>query len=64
MADITSSRNLSPRRRHRTYPRVVKRARRNSYPVKTLTDIGTRHTGPPTISIARTSRSGTLINSS
>jgi hypothetical protein len=34
MADITSRRNLSPARRHRSYPRVVKRARHNSYRVK------------------------------
>lgn len=64
MTDITSPRNLNPRRRHRTYPRVVKRARHNSYRVKTLTDIGTRHTSPPTIKTARVSRSGALINSS
>jgi hypothetical protein len=30
MADITSARNLNPARRHRSYPRVVRRARHNS----------------------------------
>jgi hypothetical protein len=38
-----------PKRRHRTYPRVVKRARHNSYRVKRATDTGTKHDGPPTI---------------
>ena len=49
MAGITKKRNLNPRRRHRSYPRVVKRARHNSYRVKTSADLGTRHEGPPTI---------------
>lgn len=64
MHDITSPRNLNPRRRHRTYPRVVKRARHNTYRVQTTTDLGTRHTGPPTVKIATTTRNGTLINTS
>ena len=34
MADITRKKHLNPRRRHRTYPRVIKRARHNSYRVK------------------------------
>ena len=34
MADIASEAEPQPRRRHRTYPRVVKRARHNSYRVK------------------------------
>jgi hypothetical protein len=34
VADITSPRNLNPIRRHRSYPRVVRRARHNSYRVK------------------------------
>jgi hypothetical protein len=49
MADITRPRNLSPRRRHRTCPRVVKRSRHNFYRVKKPADKGTRHHGPPTI---------------
>jgi hypothetical protein len=49
MADITTRRNLNPVRRHRTYPRVVKRGRHNSYRVKKATDKGTPHNGPPTI---------------
>jgi hypothetical protein len=47
MADITRPRNLTPKRRHRTYPRVVKRGRHNSYRVKRSTDIGFRTTGRP-----------------
>jgi hypothetical protein len=46
MADITSPRNLSPARRHPTCPRVVKRARHNSYRVKRPGDTGTRYDGP------------------
>jgi hypothetical protein len=49
MADITRKRNLNPRRRHRTFPRVVKRARHNSYRVKKPGDTGTRHDSPATI---------------
>ena len=49
MAGITRTRNLNPRRRHRSYPRVIKRARHNSYRVKRPGDRGTRHAGPPTI---------------
>jgi hypothetical protein len=48
MADITSPRNLNPRRRHRSYPRVIRRARHNSYRVKRPGDTGTRYHGPPT----------------
>jgi len=52
MASLTSKRNLNPRRRHRTYPRVVKRARHNSYRVKTAADMGVRHDAPATIRLA------------
>ena len=53
MADITRRRNLNPRRRHRSYPRVVKRARHNSYRVKRpAADTGIRHDGPATIRLA------------
>ena len=41
----------SPRRRNRTYPRVIKRARHNSYRVKRPGDHGTCHPGPATISL-------------
>jgi hypothetical protein len=51
MADITDRRNLN-KRRQRTYPRVVKRGRHNSYRVKKPTDHGTRHHAPPTIRLA------------
>jgi hypothetical protein len=49
MADITSPRNLNPARRHRSYPRVIRRARHNSYRVKRPGDTGIRYHGPPTI---------------
>jgi hypothetical protein len=52
MADITRTRNLNPRRRHRTWPRAVKRARHNAYRAKKPADHGTRHQGPPTIQLA------------
>ena len=39
-ADITRKQNLNPQRRHRTYPRVIKRARHNSYRVKRPGDRG------------------------
>jgi hypothetical protein len=51
MAGITRPRNLNRRRRDRTYPRVVKRARHNAYRVKKPSDKGTRHHGPPTIKL-------------
>ena len=52
MAGITRTRNLNPRRRHRSYPRVIKRARHNAYRVKKPGDHGTRHHGPPTIRLS------------
>jgi hypothetical protein len=52
MASLATKRNLNPERRNRTYPRVVKRARHNSYRVKTAADIGVRHDGPATIQLA------------
>ena len=55
MADITSSRNLNPRR-HRSYPRVIRRARHNSYRVKRASDQQIRYTGPPTIKLANLGR--------
>lgn len=51
MADITSPRNLNPPRRHRSYPRVVRRARHNSYRVKRAGDSGIRYHGPPAIKL-------------
>jgi len=51
-ADITRKGNLNPARRHRTYPRVVKRARHNSYRVKRASDQGIRHGGPAAINLA------------
>jgi len=50
-ADITREKNLNPSRRDRIYPRVVKRARRNSCRVKKPGDHGTRHDGPATIKL-------------
>ncbi len=49
--EITTHRHLHHARRHRSYPRVVKRARHNSYRVKQPSDTGTRHAGPPTIDL-------------
>jgi hypothetical protein len=51
MAGITRSRHLNPRRRHRSCPRVVKRARHNTYRVKRPGDTCTRHDGPATIQL-------------
>ena len=49
--DITRKKNLNPRRRHRTCPRVVKRVRHNSYRVKRHGDKAIRHNGPATIKL-------------
>jgi len=51
MADITGPEHLN-KRRERSYPRVVKRARHNSYRVKKPGDHGTRHAGPATVKLA------------
>jgi len=48
-AEIT--RKTNPKRRDRSYPRVVKRARHNNYRVKKPGDTATRHPGPATINI-------------
>jgi hypothetical protein len=42
---------LSPQRRMRTCPRVVRRARHNSYRVKRPGDTGITYTSPPTIKL-------------
>jgi hypothetical protein len=52
MAGITRRKHLNRRRRNRTYPRVIKRARHNGYRVKKPGDHGTRHDGPATIRLA------------
>jgi hypothetical protein len=52
MTDITRTRNLSTRR-HRTYPRVIKRRSHGTYRAKKPPDTGTRHPGPPTIQLTR-----------
>jgi hypothetical protein len=52
MADITCKKHLNPERRDRTCPRVVKRARHNSYRVKKPGDTSSRHDGPATIRLA------------
>jgi hypothetical protein len=51
MADITGPRHLNARR-ERTYPRAVKRARHNRYPVRKPGQPGTRHDAPATIKLA------------
>jgi hypothetical protein len=60
MAEITRKNSLNPARRDRTYPRVVKRARHNSYRVKRPGDRGIRHDGPATIKLVNL-RSHALI---
>ena len=52
MAEITGRKSLNPPRRDRTYPRVVKRARHNSYRVKRPGDTGVRHDGPAAVCLA------------
>jgi hypothetical protein len=52
MASITRKKNLNPARRHRTYPRVIKRGRHNAYRIKRPGDRGIKHAGPPTIRLA------------
>jgi len=48
---ITSKRKLNPPRRHRSYPRAVRRARHNYYRVKQPGETGTRYTGPATVDL-------------
>ena len=50
MTAITSPKHLNTRRQ-RSYPRVVKRARHNSYRVKKPGQHGTRHDAPATIKL-------------
>jgi hypothetical protein len=50
-AGITDPKHLN-KRRERSYPRVVKRARHNHYPVKKPGQHGTRHDGPAIIKLA------------
>jgi hypothetical protein len=42
---------LNPPRRMRTCPRVIKRARHDTYRVKRPGDTGVTHTSPPTIKL-------------
>jgi hypothetical protein len=49
MTGIIAKRHLNPVRNDRTYPRVVKRARHNSYRVKRRTDRGIRRDRPATV---------------
>ena len=42
---------LNPQRRMRSCPRVIKRARHNSYRVKRPSDIAATYTSPPTIKL-------------
>ena len=58
-ADITKSKHLNPRRRHRTCPRVIKRGRHNAYRVKKPGDKHVRHDGPATIRLANPVLTGT-----
>src|SRR6476646_4300510 len=43
----------NPARRHRTYPRVTKRAARTTFPRKMLSHTTIRHRGPPEIQLTR-----------
>jgi hypothetical protein len=61
-ANETKTETSNPRRRHRTYPRAVKRARHNSYRVKRPGDHGTRHPGPATISLVNNPSGPATIN--
>ncbi len=54
MAGITDPQHLNTRR-ERSYPRVVKRARHNHYPVKKPGQHGTRHDAPPAIKLVNPS---------
>lgn len=47
---ITAGKHLT-KRRHRSCPRVIKRGRHNSYPIKKPAHHPTRHHGPPTTTI-------------
>jgi len=58
-ADITRPGKLNTRR-HRSYPRVIRRARHNSYPVRKPGQHGTRYDAPPTIRLARTTDAATV----
>jgi len=51
VAGITDPRHLN-KRRERSYPRVVKRARHNHYPVKKPGQHGTHHDAPPAIKLS------------
>jgi len=62
MAAITDPRHLNVRR-ERTYPRAVKRARHNSYPVKKPGQHGARHDAPATIKLANPVLTRENINS-
>jgi hypothetical protein len=62
MADITSPRNLNSAGRHRSCPRVVRRVRHNSYPVKKPGDTGTRHHGLPAIRLVNLRPQPAMIN--
>lgn len=42
---------LLVKRRDRSYPRVVKRARHNSYRVKRASHAGRRYDGPPIVKV-------------
>ena len=51
MAAITGPQHINTRR-ERSYPRVVKRARHNHYPVKKPGQHGIRHDAPAIIQLA------------
>jgi hypothetical protein len=57
MGDITRHKNLNPPRRDRTYPRVIKHARHNSYRVKSPVTTAHTMTGRPRSSWSTSIRS-------
>ena len=61
MAGITGPKHLN-KRRERSCPRVIKRARHSSFPVKKPGQHGTRHDAPPTVKLANPVLTREMIN--
>jgi hypothetical protein len=59
MDGITRGRHLNPRRRHRSYPRVIRRPQHNAYRVKKPEDHGTRYRGPAAIRLIHLAKAET-----
>jgi len=63
MTAITSSEHLNPCRRHRSYPRAVRRRSYTRYRIKKTGETGTRYDGPPRISLISPSPHDTVPRS-